>query len=187
MIIRPPPKVAAFPDQYIHAACHIACYLLVEKQDFAPSLLPRLHRPFLPLVPPEVAIDPTLDNVQLSSSEEVADALSLLLPLLTHAPPSVALLKMLVTPILPQLLALSVALGRDPTADPVTKADIEGVLRSWGRLVDEAEGVRLLVAAITSGRGWSNRTPDGRETYWRKSAESTGEEHTVGFAVCFGR
>jgi len=180
LIIHPPPKVAAFPDQYIHSACHVVCYLLVENQDeFAPHLLPRLQRPFLPLVPPEVAIDPSLDNVQLSSSEDIADALSLLLPLLTHAPPSIALLKMLVTPILSQLLALSSALSRDPTADSLTKTDIEGVLRSWGRLVDEDEGVRRLVAASTSGRGWSNRTADGRETYWRKSLELTLDDQAI--------
>lgn len=126
--------------------------------------------------------DTEAQSIQLSSSDDVEDALGLLLTLLTHAPPSVTLLRMLVSPILTQLVALSSAMSRDPTSDALTKGELEGVLRGWGRLTDEDEAVRGLVSAVTSGKGWSDRMADGRERFWAKA--NTG---VAGFCVYFGR
>ncbi len=183
LIIRPPPKTAAYPDQYIHGACYVVYHLLVNSErQFAPHVVPRLHKPFLPVIPVAVMDDMEGQTIQLSASEDVEGALGLLLPLLTHAPPSVALLRMLVLPILTQLIALASAMSKDSTSDALTKGELEGVLRAWARLTDEDEAGLGLVSAVTSGRGWNNRTADGRETFWAKS-----ETKVSGFGVFFGR
>lgn len=193
-IIAPPPKERASPDQFVHAACQIAARLLTGRTTadvFAGAFLERVHAAFAL----SQRADTELGNEhqentdtpprKLVPSAQVTDALALVLPLLTHAPPSSEPLSLVLVPILPQLLALHLAISRDPARASLERvqADLQAVLRSWARIVDVQEGARLLDRCLTSGRGWGDRK-GARETFWGRDLEEL--ENGVPYAVFWG-
>ncbi len=201
-VIAPPPKEQALPDQYVHAACHVAVRLLLGKATgsaFANALLGSVHAAFAVnqarlSVSAEAGSEGDeydgddsdgVSTTVIVPSSNVTDALALLLPLLTHAPPSAPLLALALQPVLAQFLALHLAVAKNRTADPLLVADLSVVLRSWGRAVDAHDGARAMVRCVTSGRGWG-RQRDGREFFWSKAKDEVGQRSVSGvpYAVC---
>lgn len=112
--------------------------------------------------------------------QQINDALSILLPLLTSTPPGSIVITQTVTPILPQLFALAVHLQTDRTADPLTRQEIQDILRTWARLVDCEVVIRGIWDILHSGRGWGVTDEDGNEFFWKYVEEADTEQSGVG-------
>lgn len=168
---------AGLPDRYSHAACCILQTYASEDDTVLCTLKRRIHPAFLPVKPVMVS-----GPILLTPANDIAAALSVLLPLVVRAPPPVDLLNALVSPILPALFALRCELDADATADPITKQEIQQCLEAWVQMVDDKTAVVGIWRIITSGHGWGQLDPEG--LYWAKDFSEAGEG---GMAVRYGR
>jgi hypothetical protein len=150
-------------------------------QDYYPKIVPRLFdmlaspstpaaylRPIslsiVRLLPSQShLILPSVHNAILSPDSSVSDpsdnhpaylAISILLPLVLLSPPLSQSHDILLGPILPQLFGLHWHLQQSQTADTILRNEVEGVLRSWGRVGDEANVRAGLLRVVKAGRGW---------------------------------
>jgi len=80
------------------------------------------------------------------------EALSALVILLSNTEPSPVLLSKILTPIIPELYLLSYDLDKVKTADPHLKESISGLLLSWGKIIDQAEGSRTLWSIVEGNK-----------------------------------
>ena len=71
----------------------------------------------------------------------------------TNTDPSPSLISNLLTPIVPPLYALLSTLELVKTSDPALKTTVRGLLRTWGRLVDTAEGIATLWLVVDGEGG----------------------------------
>jgi hypothetical protein len=111
-------------------------------------VLPTLHYPFLEVVTLEPSTAPSPSILVLTPRQ----AVQTLQTLLTNTDPSPDLISSLLTPVLPGLYSLLWAMDSVKTSDPTLKTILRGFLRTWGRLVDSAEGFASLWLII-SGEG----------------------------------
>lgn len=118
--------------------------------------------------------------VVVSSPRQINDALSILLPLLTATPPTAIVVTRVVTPILAPLFALAVYLQSDRTADPLTRQEIQDVLRAWARLADREVVVKGIWDILNSGRGWGVTDEEGNEFFWEHAVGDDVEHSGVG-------
>ncbi|GJE84525.1 RTP1-C1 domain-containing protein [Phanerochaete sordida] len=115
-------------------------------------LLPTLQRPFL-----EVTQGAFLKSTGSASAADIlritpSQAIRTLQTLLSNTDPSPELISHLLTPIVPALYALLWALDSIKTSEPVLRTTVRGLLRTWGRLVDGAEGIATL-RLVVDGEG----------------------------------
>jgi hypothetical protein len=118
--------------------------------------LPILHDP-LSKVSDEASDDQRVsDQNQLPPTP--VSSLKTLHTLLLATDPSPSLFSSLLSPILPSLYSLHTHLSKMGIADPVLKEDVWTLMRTWGRVVDESEGIRVLWALVEenedSSGGW---------------------------------
>ncbi|KAJ9112328.1 hypothetical protein QFC19_000748 [Naganishia cerealis] len=153
-------------------------------------LSPLLHAPFKPEAKSAAgtSMQQEHDNhsaTVVTSPKQINDALSILLPLLTSTPPTSTIVSATISPILPQLFSLAVYLASDRTADPLTRQELQDVLRAWARLADRDVVVKGIWAILNSGRGWGLTDEEGNEFFWD---HSTGEDaEDGGIAVWYGK
>ena len=174
------------PQAYTNAASFCISSLIAKHTSIVMSVIsPLIHSPFKP----EAKMLPSTSHQQGSDSrhaavvrhpQQINDALSILLPLLTSTPPGSIVINQTVTPILPQLFALAVHLQTDRTADPLTRQEIQDILRTWARLVDPDVVVRGIWNILHSGRGWGVTDEDGNEFFWKYVEEADTEQSGVG-------
>lgn len=149
-VTRTQKRAAAFSLSRVISPDSPETYSLVSKM-----VLPVLQKPFLEVTQPEVLRKQVPQEPEVN---EIADnltpsqAIMLLQTFLTNTDPAPSLLSSLLTPIIPPLFALSTRLDRIKAADPNLKATLHGFLRTWGRLVETAEGVATLWL-IVDGEG----------------------------------
>ncbi|KAI9574473.1 hypothetical protein HD554DRAFT_2165961 [Boletus coccyginus] len=79
-------------------------------------------------------------------------ALSMLTVLLLNTDPSPAFITNVLSPVVPPLYALIFHLDTTKTSDPVLKESIQGLLATWGRVVEMQEGVNTLWSVVRSER-----------------------------------
>ena len=109
-------------------------------------ILPLIHTPLLS--PHSYQAD------SLGSASAAFLSLALLLPLVLLTPPSSSAHALLLEPVLPQLFGLHWHLQQSRTADPILRREVEGCLRSWGRVGEVDDVKRGLDAVLKAGRGW---------------------------------
>ncbi|KAL7415364.1 hypothetical protein BDY24DRAFT_413505 [Mrakia frigida] len=138
-------------------------------------LLPYIHSPLL---------SPHSHQHLETLPSAAFNALTLLLPLILLTPPSSTCHSILLGPILPQLFGLHWHLQQGRTADPVLRREVEGCLRSWGRVGEEEEVRRGLEEVVRSGRGWEGgkggvlpgeedgEEEEDKEWYWEGGGEN---------------
>lgn len=155
-------------------------------------LSPILHEPFKPEAKAPVAQSRSREDPEghvlatiVTSPKRINDALSILLPLLTSTPPTSTIVSAIITPILPQLFSLAVHLTSSRTADPLTRQELQDVLRAWARLADRDVVVKGIWGILTSGRGWGLTDEEGNEFFWDYATEE--EEDDGGIAVWYGK
>lgn len=115
------------------------------------TILEIFHRPFLD----------SLDSPdQLQSDRAIQDPreiLSALTILLSNTEPSPTFISRILSPILPSLYLLSYDLDHIKTADPFFKEAVNGLLMSWGKIIDHGEGSDVVWSIIEGGKDttWS--------------------------------
>jgi hypothetical protein len=118
-------------------------------------VLPILHDP-LSKVSDEVSHDQReSDQSQLPPTP--ISSLQTLHSLLLAIDPAPSLLSSLLSPILPSLYSLHAHLSKMGVADPVLKEDVWTLMRTWGRVVEEGEGVQILWSLVEENEdpgGW---------------------------------
>lgn len=129
-------------------------------------LSPLIHSPFKPEAKAIQQVSDMHNAAVVRRPQDINDALSILLPLLTSTPPGSVVITETVTPILPQLFALAVHLQTDRTADPLTRQELQDILRTWARLADREVVIRGIWDILNSGRGWGVTDEDGNEFFW---------------------
>ena len=129
-----------------------------QHQGASSIVLGILHDPFLKLV----------DSFEqkLAHTMEPSEALSSISTLISNTEPSPIFISKILSPILAPLYLLSYNLARYKTADPQLKTTIDGLLQSWGKIVDQPEGVNVLWSILEAGQSseWKYNT-DGQ--LWR--------------------
>ncbi|KAF8913868.1 hypothetical protein CPB84DRAFT_1669780 [Gymnopilus junonius] len=151
------PKVLKFltsesPPNYRRAAAFII-FRAVDPQKPGPhrshassAVLEVFHRPFLDYLDPAN---------QLQTSKTVQDprkVLSALTVLLSNTEPSPTFISKILSPILASLYLLSYDLDQIKTVDPFLKETVNGLLMSWGKIVDNGEGSNVLWSIIEDGK-----------------------------------
>ncbi|OJA14675.1 hypothetical protein AZE42_02399 [Rhizopogon vesiculosus] len=118
--------------------------------------LPMLHDPLS-----KVSDDVSHDQRESDQSHLLTtpiSSLQTLHTLLLATDPSPSLFSSLLSPILPSLYSLHAHLSKMGIADPVLKEDVWTLMRTWGRVVEEGEGVRILWSLVgeneDSSGGW---------------------------------
>lgn len=174
------------PPAYTNAASFCISNLIARHTTITMTLLsPLIHSPFKP----EAGSLPSAFGQQGSDvshaavvrhPQQIGEALSILLPLLTSTPPSSIVIDQTVTLILPQLFALAVHLQTDRTADPLTRQEIQDILRTWARLADREVVVKGIWDILNSGRGWGLTDEEGNEFYWNYVEDANPEQSGVG-------
>lgn len=121
-----------------------------QYQDIAaPMVYATLHRPFLQMGEGES---------QPSANEPIAStALSNILNLMANCDPSPELVSNLLSPIISPLYSLYFHLHSQKTADPQVKESVQGLLVTWGKIVDSSKAIDLLWSLIQNGE----------EFYWK--------------------
>ncbi|KAF8812411.1 hypothetical protein BYT27DRAFT_6419485 [Phlegmacium glaucopus] len=129
-----------------------------QYQDAASIILAMLHDPFLKVVDPS--------EQRLANTMEPSEALSSISTLISNTEPSPIFISKILSPILPSLYLLSYNLAQFKTADPQLKASINGLLLSWGKIVDQPEGINVLWSILEARQNseWKYNT-DGQ--LWR--------------------
>ncbi|PPQ63880.1 hypothetical protein CVT24_009506 [Panaeolus cyanescens] len=120
-------------------------------------LLHALHDPFLLSFDADDAISSSPQKVALQPIEAL-DTLSILL---ANTEPSPIFVSKLLSPIIPSLYLLSTDLASIKAADPHLKESVRGLIRTWGKIVDDDEVVRVLWDIVEGGR----------DTYWKVGLE----------------
>jgi hypothetical protein len=83
------------------------------------------------------------------------DALTTLINIITNTDPSPALISLLFSPILPELYSISASVAHKKSADPSLRSSLDGMLATWGRVVDTTEGIAVLWRIIDQpGHDW---------------------------------
>jgi hypothetical protein len=129
-----------------------------QYQTASSIVLAILHDPFLKLV--------DSSEQKPANTMEPSEALSSISTLISNTEPSPIFISKILSPILASLYLLSFNLAQYKTADPQLKASINGLLLSWGKIVDKPEGVNLLWSILEAGQNseWKY-TADGQ--LWR--------------------
>ena len=129
-----------------------------QHQDASSIVLAMLHDPFLLLV--------DSSEQRLANTIEPSEALSSIITLISNTEPSPIFISKILSPILASLYLLSYNLAQYKTADPQLKASVNGLLLSWGKIVDQPEGVNVLWSILEAGQSseWKYNT-DGQ--LWR--------------------
>ncbi|KAF6762641.1 hypothetical protein DFP72DRAFT_876446 [Ephemerocybe angulata] len=146
------------PASYRKIAAFTLSQMLGSQKTFqyqdvaAPFVYSTLHLPFLRLPTPE-------DKPQALPST----ALSNLLILIANCDPSPELISNLLSPIIAPLYSLFFYLSSQKTTDPRLKESVQGLLVTWGKIVDPSRAVDLLWALIQ----------EGQEQYWSASLDGT--------------
>ena len=115
-----------------------------QYQDASSIVLAMLHDPFLKLV--------DSSEQKPRNTMEPSEALSSISTLISNTEPSPIFISKILSPILASLYLLSYNLAQYKTADPQLKASINGLLLSWGKIVDQPEGVNLLWSILEAGQ-----------------------------------
>ena len=140
------------------AAYSLSCMLSggsqFRYQELAAGIaLPLLQATFLDLQI-QIQIQPSSDKA--STTENAAllpeDSLAALIKILTNTDPSPNLISMLLSPILPALYSLAACMSSKKTKDPALQESIDGIISTWGRIVDAAEGIQV-VWRVVGGEG----------------------------------
>lgn len=140
-------KIAAFTlSQMMHSAHHY--------EVAAPLIYSTLHLPFLQVSHPEA------ESAKLPLP---STALSNLLIFIANCDPSPELISNLISPIVPSLYSLHFYLSSQKTTDPQLKESVQGLLLTWGKIVDVAKAVDIL---------W-NLVKEGREQFWKVGLDGT--------------
>ncbi|KAG2156029.1 hypothetical protein DEU56DRAFT_765220 [Suillus clintonianus] len=118
--------------------------------------LPILHDP-LTKVPNEASHDQGGSD-QSHGLPTPSSSLQTLHTLLLSTDPSPSLFSSLLSPILPSLYSIHAHLSKVGVADPILKEDVWTLMRTWGRVVEDGEGVRALWSLVdenaNSSAGW---------------------------------
>ncbi|KAF8639852.1 hypothetical protein AX17_001107 [Amanita inopinata Kibby_2008] len=139
---------ASVPSLYKRAAAFVVSRMLTTEQldanlDFcAGLLLTSLHRPFLQLEGSNTAAGGP--ELQVISGLSLPMALSMLIPLVANMDPLPELLSRLLSPITPVLYSLLYYLESVKTSDPSLRESVRGLLITWGKIVDRAEGITYI-------------------------------------------
>lgn len=179
------------PPAYTSAASFCLSNLIVRHADITMGILaPLIHSPFKPEAASSLGRlgergDDEPSAMVVGSPRQINNALSILLPLLVSTPPTSMVVTRTVTPILPQLFALAVYLQNDRTADPLTRQEIQDVLRAWARLADREVVVKGIWDILNSGRGWGLTDEDANEFFWEHVASEDVEQS--GVAIWYGK
>jgi hypothetical protein len=151
------------PASHKHAASFTIYRAIVPKKqgqyrDASSIILSMLHDPFLKLVDSSEQKPP--------NTMEPSEALSTISTLISNTEPSPIFISKILSPILAPLYLLSYNLAQYKTADPQLKMSINGLLLSWGKIVDQPEGVNILWCILEEGQSseWKYDT-DGQ--LWR--------------------
>ena len=129
-----------------------------QHQDASSIVLAMLHDPFLKLV--------DSSEQKPANTMEPSEALSSISTLISNTEPSPIFISRILSPIVASLYLLSYNLAQYKTADPQLKTSINGLLLSWGKIVDQPEGVNVLWSILEEGQSseWKYNT-DGQ--LWR--------------------
>ena len=105
-----------------------------------------LHQPFLQVS--------AVENVNSKSSQIPlpSTALSNLVILISNCDPSPELISTLLSPIVHSLYSLLFHLSSQKTADPQLKESVQGLLVTWGKIVDASKALDLLWSLIQNGQ-----------------------------------
>ncbi|TEB30240.1 hypothetical protein FA13DRAFT_579051 [Coprinellus micaceus] len=120
----------------------------------APLVYSTLHLPFLRVSHPE---DESA-KLPLPST-----ALSNILIFISNCDPSPELISNLLSPIVPPLYSLSFYLGTQKTSDPQLKESVQGLLVTWGKIVDATKANDTLWALVR----------EGQQQYWKASLDGS--------------
>ena len=112
----------------------------------ASVILDILHRPFR-----------EASGQHLEQTLVAHDALWSLTILISNTEPSPVFISRLLSPIISGVYALSFDMGRNRLADPQIKESVTGLLLSWGKIIDRAEGTNTLWSVIEDGRDYAWR------------------------------
>jgi hypothetical protein len=117
--------------------------------------LPILHNP-LSKVSDEISHDQR-ESGQSYLLPTPSSSLQIIHTLLLSTDPSPSLFSSLLSPVLPSLYSLHAHLSKMGVADPILKEDVWTLMRTWGRVVEEGEGVQVLWSLVDeneSSSGW---------------------------------
>lgn len=106
-------------------------------------MLEILHKPFL-----HIATLPEEQPTLLAPHE----ALLALTNLMSNTEPSPTFVPKIMSPIIPSLYLLYFDLDQIKTSDPQLKESVNGLLVSWGKIVDEVEGSKVLWSIVENGK-----------------------------------
>ncbi|KAF9483931.1 ARM repeat-containing protein [Pholiota conissans] len=133
--------------KYKRAAAFVVFRAIVPKNaqqsDVAIFVLDMLHLPFL-----------ELDEEILQRDLSPGDALWSLVVLMSNTEPSPQFISQILSPIIPALYALLYDFDHRKVTDPQLKEFVVGLLISWGKIVDQAEGSNILRSIIEDGRDY---------------------------------
>ena len=129
-----------------------------QYQTASSIVLTMLHDPFLKLV--------DFSKQRPANTMEPSEALSSISTLISNVEPSPIFISKILSPILASLYLLSYNLAQYKTADPQLKASVNGLLLSWGKIVDKPEGINTLWSILEAGQDYEwKHNSDGR--LWR--------------------
>ncbi|KAG1892493.1 hypothetical protein F4604DRAFT_1699742 [Suillus subluteus] len=135
--------------------------------------LPILHNPLF-----KVSDETSHDQRESGQSHLLptpSSSLQTLHALLLSIDPSPSLFASLLSPILPSLYSLHAHLSKMGVADPILKEDVWTLMRTWGRVVEEGEGVRVLWSLVdeneSSAGGWEGGSTDDLKRVRRVNRE----------------
>jgi len=95
------------------------------------------------------------------------DALLSVVNLLANTEPSPNLISNLLSPLIPALYSLSFEVNQYKAADPQLKESVLGLLKSWGKIVDQPDGTRILWSIVEDDKDWEwNFDIEGN--FWRR-------------------
>lgn len=139
------------PSTYLRPLSLTIVSLLTSPNPATASVAQRLILPHLH----DALLSPhSYQTDSLQSPSAAFLTINLLLPLILLTPPSATAHALLLEPILPQLFGLHWHLQQSRTADPILRREVEGCLRSWGRVGEAADVRSGLEAVLRAGRGW---------------------------------
>lgn len=152
-------EAGAVPPIYKRASGFTFSRILAENTDIKTSslnlkfeVLAILHRPLLGDSNAKASIKPVIEH-EMTALVCVTTIQALLL----NSDPSPTIISSLLTPIIPSLYALSSHLAKVKTSSPTLKETASGLLKTWGRVVTQVEGIEVLWAIIGGeGGDWKS-------------------------------
>ncbi|KAF5321604.1 hypothetical protein D9619_000281 [Psilocybe cf. subviscida] len=88
------------------------------------------------------------------SSLSATDALWLLTILISNTEPSPTFISLVLSPLISALYGVSYDLDQRRTSAPQVKESIIGLLKAWGKIIDDGEGTDVLWHIIEGGKEW---------------------------------